>query len=233
MSKSGNRLVDVLPRAGLVTTEPFLGAIRHDASFFKNLQIDQVIAGGYMEAYGERYERRARLDEELATMMDVASKEAVRACLHPFANMATGTGTGTATTAAAVEDSEMTDLATIDNNNHLLRLLGYEISDQLPAAPTTPGEASEQDANAIDDGHFFHYMANIKKELPWAEGLTTSLFNTLFCNVLEARVAWNANPRPPFDQAEHSRTAKATQRLLDAEPEMWATIEGLTSLPAR
>lgn len=228
MSKSGNRLVDVLPRAGLVTTEPFLGVIRHDASFFKNLQTDQVIAGGYIEAYGERSERRARLDAELATMMDVASKEDVRACLHPSLNTTIGTAT-----AAAVEDSDMADLATIDNNNHLLRLLGYEISDELPAPSTTQGGANEQDAKAIDDGQFFHYTANIKKELPWAEGLTTSLFNTLFCNVLQARVAWNANPRPPFNEAKQSSTAKAAQRLLEVEPEMWATIEGLTSLPAR
>lgn len=135
--------------------------------------------------------------------------------------------------ATAFEDSDMAGSTTIDRNNHLLRLLGYDVANQSPAAPATENQTGEQDAKTIDDGLFFSYIARIKKELHWATALMPSIFNTLFCNVLQARVAWNANPRPPFDRAAHSSTAKAAQRLLEVEPEMWDTAEALTSLPAR
>ena len=228
MSRSGNRLVDVLPRAGLITHQPFLGTIRHDITFYKNIKNQQIMVDYHTEEYAEKTKRRAIVDAELATMMDLASKAEVRACLHPFANMTTNTA------ATTCEDIEMAEASIeVARNNHLLRLLGYDVVDQPSAAPATEGQAGEQDSNSIDEGNFFHYLAKVQKELAWAKWLTPSLFNTLFCNVLQARVTWNNSPRPPFDPGMHSSTAKAAQRLLEAEPEMWSTIEALTSLPAR
>ncbi|KAI1138152.1 hypothetical protein F5Y05DRAFT_413466 [Hypoxylon sp. FL0543] len=72
-----------------------------------------------------------------------------------------------------------------------------------------------------EGGGVLHFLGVLRTAVPWAERVGESTF-IKFCQCLvDARLAWKKNPRPPFNIIEHSATARAIDDLLEAAGPKW------------
>ncbi|KAI0156798.1 hypothetical protein GGR57DRAFT_501185 [Xylariaceae sp. FL1272] len=60
--------------------------------------------------------------------------------------------------------------------------------------------------------------------LSWAKDLSDFTFYDFILKMVDARKAYNANPRPPFDVSQHSETARAIDELIALAGSNWNTM---------
>lgn len=60
-----------------------------------------------------------------------------------------------------------------------------------------------------EKGNLIDYLSEVRKSIPWAMKMGEPTFIKFFEFLVDARLAWKASPRPPFDTAEHCLLAKA------------------------
>ncbi|KAI0839200.1 hypothetical protein F5Y06DRAFT_295818 [Hypoxylon sp. FL0890] len=67
------------------------------------------------------------------------------------------------------------------------------------------------------------FLDALKEAIPWISGFMNGTIYRLCCCLVEARKAWHANPRQPYDPAMHCATAKAIDQLIQASRDRWST----------
>ncbi|KAI1270344.1 hypothetical protein F5Y18DRAFT_434743 [Xylariaceae sp. FL1019] len=70
----------------------------------------------------------------------------------------------------------------------------------------------------------FKFADALKPRLRWTQELSDADFYEFIVKVVDARRAYKASPRPPFDISQHSETARAIDELLAAVGTSWDTI---------
>ncbi|OTA87349.1 hypothetical protein M434DRAFT_15496 [Hypoxylon sp. CO27-5] len=69
----------------------------------------------------------------------------------------------------------------------------------------------------------FDFLGALKKAVPWAGRVGESTFIKLCQCLVDARLAWKASPRPPFDINQHCATARSIDVLLEAAGGRWSS----------
>ncbi|KAI1803626.1 hypothetical protein F4811DRAFT_327141 [Daldinia bambusicola] len=72
-----------------------------------------------------------------------------------------------------------------------------------------------------EDGDLLDFLGVVKDAVSWAERIRESTFIQLCERLVEARNAWQQNPRPPFDPDKQSKTARSIDALLKAIGNRW------------
>ncbi|OTA68475.1 hypothetical protein K449DRAFT_450743 [Hypoxylon sp. EC38] len=68
----------------------------------------------------------------------------------------------------------------------------------------------------------FDFLGALNKAVPWAGRVGESTFIKLCQCLVDARLAWKASPRPPFDINQHCATARSIDVLLEAAGGRWS-----------